>query len=59
MELETPAAAAAAAALLQVDLANLIVLPALPDEVAIHEQYLDAMEKERKAPSLWRKLMVN
>jgi DNA polymerase-3 subunit epsilon len=56
MELETPAAAAAAAALLQVDLANLIVLPALPEEVALHEQYLDNMEKQRKAPSLWRQL---
>jgi DNA polymerase-3 subunit epsilon len=56
MELETPAQAAAAAALLQVDLTNLIVLPALPEEVALHEQYLDAMEKDAKGPSLWRKL---
>src|SRR3954465_15258903 len=56
MELETPAAAAAAAALLQTDLANLIILPALPEEVALHEQYLDNMEKQRKAPSLWRQL---
>ena len=58
MELETPAAAAAAAALMQVDLSNLIVVPALPEEVALHEQYLDAMEQERKAPSLWRKLLA-
>jgi DNA polymerase III subunit epsilon len=58
MELETPAAAAAASALMQADLANLIVLPPLPDEVALHEQYLDAMEKERRAPSLWRKLLA-
>ena len=56
MELETPAAAAAAAALMQADIANLIVLPALPEEVTLHEQYLDNMEKQRKAPSLWRKL---
>jgi len=56
MELETPAAAAAAAALLQADLANLIVLPALPEEAALHEQYLDNLEKQRKAPSLWRQL---
>src|SRR3954469_13589230 len=56
MELETPAAAAAAAALLQTDLANLIILPALPEEGALHEQYLDNMEKQRKAPSLWRQL---
>ena len=58
MELETPAAAAAAAALMHVDIANLIVLPALPEEVALHEQYLDNMEKQRKAPSLWRKLLA-
>ena len=59
MELETPAEAAAAAALLQVDLSNLIVLPALPEEVALHEQYLDAMEKEAKGPALWRRLLQN
>ena len=56
MELETPAQAAAAAALLQIDLSNLVLLPALPEEVALHEAYLDAMEKEAKGPSLWRKL---
>ena len=54
MELETPAQSAAA--LLQIDLSNLIVLPALPEEVALHEAYLDAMEKDAKGPSLWRKL---
>jgi DNA polymerase III subunit epsilon len=59
MELETPAQAAAAAALMQVDLTNLIILPALPEEVALHEQYLDAMEKEAKGPSLWRRLLQN
>ena len=32
-------------------------LPALPEEVALHEEYLDAMEKEAKGPSLWRKLL--
>jgi len=56
MELETPAQAAAAAAGLVIDLSNLIVLPALPEEIALHEQYLDTMEKEAKRPSLWRKL---
>jgi DNA polymerase-3 subunit epsilon len=56
MELETPAAAAAALAAMQVDASNLIVLPAAPDELALHEQYLDAMEKEAKGPALWRKL---
>ena len=56
MELETPAAAAAALASLQVDVSSLIVLPALPEEVAQHEQYLDALDKEAKGGSLWRKL---
>jgi DNA polymerase-3 subunit epsilon len=56
MELETPAAAAAALAALHVDVSNLIVLPALPEEVALHEKYLDAMEKEAGAQSLWRTL---
>ena len=54
MELETPAAAAAAAALLQVDVSNLIVVRAGPEELALHEQYLDAMEKEARRPSVWR-----
>jgi DNA polymerase-3 subunit epsilon len=57
MELETPAQAAAAAAHLAIDLSNLIVLRALPDEVQLHEAYLDAMEKDAKGPSLWRKLV--
>ncbi len=57
MELETPAAAAAALAALRIDVANLIVLPAAADEVALHERYLDALEKETKAPPLWRKLV--
>jgi DNA polymerase III subunit epsilon len=56
MELDTPAETAAAAALFKVDLSNLIVLPAAPEEVALHEQYLDAMEKESKGRSVWRKL---
>jgi DNA polymerase-3 subunit epsilon len=59
MELETPAASAAAAAMMQVDVANLIVLRALPEEVALHEAYLDAMEKDAKGPALWRKLVTS
>jgi DNA polymerase-3 subunit epsilon len=58
MELETPAAAAAALAALNVDVSNLIVVRAMPDEVAVHEKYLDAMEKDAKGPSLWRKLVA-
>jgi DNA polymerase-3 subunit epsilon len=59
MELETPAAAAAALAAMQVDASSLIVLPAAPEEVALHERYLDAMEKEAKGPALWRKLVAS
>jgi DNA polymerase III subunit epsilon len=57
MELEAPAAAAAAAAGLILDVSKLIVQRASPDELALHEQYLDAMEKEAKGPSLWRRLL--
>src|SRR3954453_6223392 len=55
IELET--AAQAEAAVRAIDVANLIVLAALPEELALHEQYLDAMEKEAKGPALWRKLL--
>ena len=56
IELETQAQAEAAVR--AIDVANLIVLPALPEEVALHEQYLDAMEKEAKGPALWRRLLL-
>ena len=56
MELETPETAAE---LLKIDFSNLIVLPALPEEVALHEEYLDKMEKDAKAPALWRTLLQN
>lgn len=54
MELETPAAIAIAAA--GVDVAMLIVLRASPEEAAAHERYLDAMEREAKAGTLWRRV---
>ena len=56
MELEAPAAAAAAAANLIVDVSKLIVQRATPEELAAHESYLDALEKQAKGPSVWRKL---
>jgi DNA polymerase-3 subunit epsilon len=57
MELETPAASAAALAALNVDVSNLIVMRAAPEEVALHEQYMDAMQKEAKgAAPVWRRL---
>ena len=54
MELETPAAIAIAAA--GVDVSMLIVLRASPEEAAAHERYLDAMEREAKGGTLWRRL---
>ena len=56
MELEAPAAAAAAAAGLILDVSKLIVQRASPEELASHESYLDALEKDAKGPSLWRRL---
>jgi DNA polymerase III subunit epsilon len=58
MELEAPAAAAAAAAGLILDVSKLVVLCANPEELAAHEKYLDALEKDAKGPSLWRKLLA-
>ena len=56
MELDAPTAAAAAAAGLILDVSKLIVQRASAEELAAHEKYLDALEKEAKGPSLWRRL---
>jgi DNA polymerase III subunit epsilon len=56
MELEAPAAAAAAAAGLILDVSKLIVQRASPEELAAHEKYLDALEKDARGPCLWRRL---
>jgi DNA polymerase-3 subunit epsilon len=58
MELEAPAAAAAAAAGLILDVTRLIVQRASAEELASHEAYLDAMEKEARGATLWRKLLA-
>jgi DNA polymerase-3 subunit epsilon len=58
MDLEAPAAAGGAAGII-LDVSKLIVQRPSADELALHEQYLDAMEKEAKAPSLWRKLAAS
>jgi DNA polymerase-3 subunit epsilon len=58
MELDAPGAAAAAAAGIILDVAKLIVQRASAEELAAHEQYLDAMEKDAKGPSLWRTLAI-
>ena len=57
MEVETPAAAAAALAALKVDVSHLVVLPALPEEEELHEKYLTAMENETEKASLWRRIL--
>lgn len=54
MELETPAAATAAAA--RVDLSRLVVVRPSADELAAHERALDAIDKAAKGGSLWRRL---
>lgn len=54
MELETPMAAAAAAAGLILDVSKLIVQRATAEELAAHEKYLDALERDAKRPSVWR-----
>jgi DNA polymerase-3 subunit epsilon len=58
MELEAPAAAAAAAAGLILDVSRLIVQRASPEELASHESYLDALEKDARGPSVWRRLLA-
>jgi DNA polymerase-3 subunit epsilon len=57
MELDAPAALAAAGAGVILDVSKLIVQRASPQELAAHEEYLDAMEKEAKGPSLWRRIL--
>ena len=57
MELETPAAAAASAAGLILDVSKLIVQRATAEETALHEKYLDGMEKEAKGRILWRRIL--
>jgi DNA polymerase III subunit epsilon len=39
----------------EIDVSRLIVLAADPEEVAAHEAVLDAIEKDAKAPSVWRR----
>ena len=59
MELEAPAAAPAAAAGLILDVSKLIVQRASAEELALHEAYLDAMEKDAKGASVWRRLLAS
>jgi len=42
----------------RLDTSGLVVLRATPEELALHEKLLDGIEKESKAPALWRKLVA-
>jgi DNA polymerase-3 subunit epsilon len=53
MELEAGGAAAAAE---RIDTSGLIVVPASAEELAAHQRMLDAIDKESKTGSLWRRL---
>lgn len=56
MDLEAAAPGAAMAAI-RIDVSNLVVLRAAPEELAAHEAYLDGMEKDAKGPALWRRIL--
>ena len=56
IELESPGMAAAAIAM--VELNKLQVITASAEEIAAHEKVLDAIDKEAKAGSVWRRLLA-
>jgi len=53
MDEETPAEQAAVAA--SIDASKLVVLRATPEELKVHEKYLDGLAKEAGGKVLWRK----
>lgn len=57
MELDAPAAAAAGSTGIILDVSKLVVQRASAEELSAHEQYLEAMEKEAKGPSVWRRIL--
>ena len=57
MELETPAAAAAGAAGLVLDVSKLVVQQPSAEELAAHEKYLDGMSNESKGAVVWRRIL--
>jgi DNA polymerase-3 subunit epsilon len=57
MELDAPAAVAAGSAGIILDVSKLVVQRASAEELSAHEQYLEAMEKEAKGPSVWRRIL--
>ena len=57
MEAEAPESAAAALAALNVDVGNLIVLPASAEETSLHEKYLDALDNALEKACVWRRIL--
>ena len=57
MELEVPSPAAAALSKSVIDMSKLKVHRASAEELAMHEAYLDAMDKEAKGGALWRRIL--
>ena len=53
MELDSPAMAAAAIAMIELN--KLVVLPPTPEELKAHESYLDSLDKAAKGGSVWRR----
>ena len=56
MELDSPTGAGAGGAV-PLDVSKLVVQRATAEELAAHEKYLDAMQKDAKGPSLWRRIL--
>ncbi len=57
MELDTPTPAAAALSRSVIDMSKLVVQRASPEELSLHEAYLDALDKEAKGGALWRRIL--
>jgi DNA polymerase-3 subunit epsilon len=57
MELEAPSPAVAALARSVIDMSKLVVQRATPEELRLHEEYLDGMEREAKGGPLWRRIL--
>jgi len=57
MDLEAPSPAAAALAGSVIDMSKLKVVRATPEELRLHEEYLDGLEKDAKGGALWRRIL--
>jgi DNA polymerase-3 subunit epsilon len=57
MDLDSHSGAGAGGAAIPLDVSKLVVQRATAEELAAHEKYLAAMEKDAKGPSLWRRIL--